>query len=212
MAQAGLQLAIASGGPTGDTATVNVVTVGDSEAGSPGVAASLSAGVASATLPNGSVGSVFLTQAPCVGASAGCIEVDLEGTFSDGDTHLYSNSAPAQVSWTCANAVCPHKDAAHERSRYYNSSVHEQIEDFTDYPLQVSLKTPTGYTPFAQAPSCRDLNDKSQKGLTGKIVAPAAVAAGFCVDVYAISRYCNSFYGDLTRPVLFVEDPRLRGP
>ncbi len=212
VAQAGLQLAIASAGLTGDSTTVDVVTAGDSEAGTPGVAASLSAGVASASLLNGSVGSVFLTQAPCVGAPAGCIEVDLDGTFSDGATHLYSDLAPASVSWTCPNSVCPHKDAAHERSRYYNSSVNEQIEDFAAYPLQVSLKTPTGYTPFATAPSCRDLNDRSQKGLTGKIVSPAAVAAGFCVDVYAISRYCNSFYGDLTRPVLFVEDPRLRGP
>ena len=107
--------------------------------------------------------------------------------FSDGGTHLYSNNAPAKMGWTCPNSVCPHEDAAHERSKYYNSSSHEQIEDFTRYPIQVSLKTPTGYTPFAQAPSCRDLNDVTQKGLTGKIVAPAAVAAGFCIDVYAIS-------------------------
>ena len=174
VAQAGLQLAINSSGLTGDTTTVDVVTVGDSEAGTPGVPASLAAGIAGATLPNGSVGSVFLTQAPCVGAPAGCIEVDLDGTFSDGATHLYSNNAPARMTWTCPNSVCPHEDAAHERSKYYNYSSHEQVEDFIDYPLQVSLKTPTGYTPFAQAPSCRDLNDRDQKGLTGKIVAPAA--------------------------------------
>ena len=116
------------------------------------------------------------------------------------------------MSWTCPNSVCPHEDAAHERSKYYNSDEPRADRGLHQYPLQVSLKTPTGYTPFAQAPSCRDLNDVTQKGLTGKIVAPAAVAAGFCIDVYAISRAGNSFYGDLTRPVLFVEDPRLRGP
>ena len=44
----------------------------------------------------------------------------------------------------------------------------------------------------------------------GQIVDPVARSLGFCVDVNAIARAGNSFTGDLSLPVLFVEDPRLR--
>ncbi len=48
--------------------------------------------------------------------------------------------------------------------------------------------------------------------VTGKITdAGTPRRQGFCVDVYAISRADDSFTGDLTIPVLFVEDPKLRG-
>ena len=57
VAQSGLQLAVSSSGLTGDSTTLDVVTVGDSDAGAPGVPASLAAGVATATLLNGSFGS-----------------------------------------------------------------------------------------------------------------------------------------------------------
>jgi hypothetical protein len=42
------------------------------------------------------------------------------------------------------------------------------------------------------------------------ITNPAAQALGFCVDVNAITRAGNRFSGDLVRPVLFVEDPKMR--
>ena len=39
---------------------------------------------------------------------------------------------------------------------------------------------------------------------------PGRTGAGFCVDVNAITRAGNSFTGDLTIPILFVEDIRAR--
>ena len=44
----------------------------------------------------------------------------------------------------------------------------------------------------------------------GRILTSQAQAAGFCIDVNAITRAGNSFTGALSMPLLFVEDPRLR--
>jgi hypothetical protein len=76
--------------------------------------------------------------------------------------------------------------------------------DFAAYPAFVQLK---GATSFGQAPRCVPVNDLTT---TGRITSPTAKATGFCVDVNAITRTGNVFSGDLVRPILFVEDPRMR--
>jgi hypothetical protein len=222
-AQTGLELQVSSPGLTPGTGTTDVVTAGAAENGTPGTPAELAAGNAAADLPNGSYGPVFLTTAPCSDDNCGQgVEITLDGTFTDPNpapgapsvTHLYTDAAPGEVSWTCSDSVCPHPDAEPPGETYLpepgDTDDEEQAEDFEAYPIQVSLKVDGVYEDFATAPSCRDLTDPNEVGLTGAIVTPEAQAAGFCVDVYAISRVDDSFSGDLTIPVLFVEDPKLR--
>jgi hypothetical protein len=216
VAQTGLQLQVSSPGLTPGTGTTDVAFAGDSANGTPGVPEELAAGDASADLPNGSFGPVFLTTAPCFEQSCGQgVEITLDGTFTSDSTHLYSNEAPANLSWTCSVQVCPHTDAnpPSESSRFAYPPVYDapqQIQDFNDFPVQVSLKVNGVYQPFSTATPCRDLDDESQVGLTGAIVTETAQADGFCVDVFAITRTNNDFNGDLTIPVLFVEDPKMR--
>ena len=97
----------------------------------------------------------------------------------------------------------------------------EKEEDFRWYPTYISIKKMVGGvlidTPFVKAERCVPLpssnNDPNRTyllQLTDTILDPAAQAAGFCVDVNAITRAGDSFTGDLTIPILFVEDIRAR--
>ena len=217
-AQLGLQLQVSATvavGVTPGTATTDMLIGGASLAGSPGTPGTLGSGISNASLPNGSFGSVFLVSAPCAPTDPVCSQgtvVTLAGTFSNGTTHLYSDAAPASISWTCPVAVCPHPDTDGTRSSYSGAikTEGEQAEEFAQYPIQVSLRQPDGsYGPYGVAPACRSLTDRTQRGLTGQITNPAAVTAGYCVDVYAINRAGNTFGGDLTLPLLFVEDPKI---
>jgi hypothetical protein len=220
VAQTGLQLQVTSPGLVSGNGTTDIVIAGDSENGSPNTPADLAAGGATADLPNGSYGPVFLTTAPCSDEDCGQgVEVTLDGTFTDPTpntpepNHLYSDDNPALVTWTCPDQQCPHPDPEPPGESYTGGGVddQEQAEDYYAYPIQVALKGSDGeYGEFQTAPPCRDLSDEKQIGDTGEITG-AAQQVGFCVDVYAISRSNDdSFTGDLTLPVLFVEDPKLR--
>ena len=209
VAQQALQLQVGSPGLTPDEATTDVVTAGASDAGTPGTPADLTAGDAHASLGNGSVGDVFLTTAPCPEFDCpGSTEISLDGVFTDPVLgELYSNEDPAEVDWTCSATECPYYAGPGPSYGYFPGY------DFEDFPMQVSLKVSGSYQPFDEAPSCRDLSDRTQRGLTGALVTPEAQAKGFCVDVYAVSRVGASGpgpFGAVTLPVLFVEDPKLR--
>ena len=153
-------------------------------------------------------------------------QIDLNGSFKDANgTNLYGfgtnavsdvtpsptdTLAPAQVTRVCSVSDCRHLDAAEEPSRTYSysSSREEQWEDFNRYPTYVSLRQSDGtYTGFALAPACVP---QSNGTTTLTMLTYDAQQAGFCVDVNRISRANNSFTGDLTIPVLFVEDPIVR--
>ena len=220
-AQNGLVLQVASPGLTPGTRATDISLAGDSLAGRPNVPGTLSAGIAGANLGAGAYGTVYLTNSLCATTDPTCHgqEVSLAGLFSDPTnlaSHLYSLAHPAVVTWTCATA-CVHPDGDKASSAYpgrvNDEGEHEseQAEDFAKYPISVSLHVNGAYLPFAVAPACRVLSDSTQQGLTGAITNPAATAAGFCVDVYGISRAGGITSGALTLPVLFVEDPKIRG-
>ena len=76
------------------------------------------------------------------------------------------------------------------------------VNEYLAHPIYVSLKVLGIYQPFALAPMCVDTD--AGHG-TGTLAGVAATAAGFCVDVYAISR--DPVTGAISYPVLFVEDP-----
>lgn len=221
-AQIGLNLLLSSGSLIPGTATINVSLAGAAIVGTPGTPGSLNAGTAGANLGNGAYGNVYLTQTLCSTTDPTCsqgYETTLAGTFSDPTlgTHLYSDAAPASMSWTCDVLVCPHADGDPATSAYpgtggeeEESPAYEQIEDFNKYPMYVSIFKNGAYQPFAKATPCRPLTSWSQRGLTGQMTDPTAIANGFCVDVYAISRAGGVTGGALTMPVLFVEDPKLR--
>ena len=230
-ATAALALTLSSPGLTSDSVSTPVVTAGDSSDGSPGT---LTAGPAGAALPAGAVGPVFLTVAPCVSTPdapcPGSSEITLAGRFTtDAGQELYSYAHPAKVTWTCLAADCPHRDGGHYGATGHWWDFHWDalsatlknkravVEDFVDYPMEVSMFVDGAYQPYGVAPSCVDLANKYKIGLTGVIDSAAAKAAGYCVDVYAITRSvtasskgCQSYFGDLTLPVLFVEDPKMR--
>ena len=220
-AQNGLVLQVSSPGLTPGTRTTDVSLAGDSLLGSPNTPGTLSAGIAGANLGAGAYGTVYLTNSLCATTDPTCHgqEVSLAGLFSDPTnlaSHLYSLAHPAVVTWTCATA-CVHPDGDKASSAYPGKFNYEgeheteQAEDFAKYPISVSLHVNGVYLPFAVAPSCRVLTDSAQQGLMGAITNPAAVTAGFCVDVYGISRAGAITSGALTLPVLFVEDPKIRG-
>jgi hypothetical protein len=216
-AQQGLVLQVDAAGLTPDTVTTDVDSAGTSVLATPGTAATLLAGTANASLPAGGYGSVFLTTAPCATAGpGGCggsgTEVHLDGTFTDPQTgsELYTNAHPARVAWGCPASACPHRDV-------FWGDWRNQVEDFNRYPVEVSLKVGGQYQPYAVAPSCVNLYDWRKLGKTGVIDSAAAKNAGFCVDVYAITRARTTqdrwgrASGELVRPILFVEDPKMRG-
>ena len=80
--------------------------------------------------------------------------------------------------------------------------VEAQVAEYQAHPIYLSLKVGGVYQPFALAPMCVDTGGDAT---TGFLAGGAATAAGFCVDVYAISRDPET--GAVSYPVLFVEDP-----
>jgi hypothetical protein len=176
-------------------------------------------GTFEALLGNGFVGALTFTEVPCeaLPEQPECdTEVNLNGTFKDETGNLYSNEDPAGVAWTCPAEQCPF--IAPEAS--YSEAVQNQWVDFENYKIEVSLKKDDGtYTPFEVAGFCNVKVGDPALGVSGQITFPGSQAPtaenpdgkGFCVDVYAISRAGDSVDGDLTIPVLFVEDPKLRG-
>ena len=80
--------------------------------------------------------------------------------------------------------------------------VEAQVAEYQAHPIYLSLKVAGVYQPFALAPMCVDTGGDVT---TGFLAGGAATAAGFCVDVYAISR--DPVTGAVSYPVLFVEDP-----
>jgi hypothetical protein len=218
-AENGLLLLATAPGLTSGSRRTDVGFAGDSVLGHPGLPAFLRAGFASAALSAGGYGEISLTTVLCAKTDPTChsgLQANLTGVFSNPSNpaaHLYALAHPAVVRWTCAASRCPHRDfeGTNPSYRLVRGDEAEQTEDFAAYPMQVSLRVPGGYRPFAQAPSCRPLTDPKQFGLTGAITNPAAIRAGFCVDVYAITRVGGVTTGALSLPVLFVEDPKLRG-
>jgi hypothetical protein len=218
-AENGLLLLATASGLTPGSRRTDVGFVGDSVLGHPGLPAFLRAGLASAALSAGGYGEISLTTVLCAKTDPTChsgLQANLTGVFSNPSNpaaHLYALAHPAVVRWTCAATRCPHRDfeGTNPSYRLMRGDEAEQAEDFAAYPIQVSLRVAGLYRPFAQAPSCRLLTDPKQFGLTGAITNPAAIRAGFCVDVYAATRVGGVTTGALTEPVLFVEDPKLRG-
>lgn len=180
----------------------------------------LSTGLAVAELSNGANGPVLFTIGPCIpGITTSCsgvlTEILLTGNFKDdaGDP-LYSDSAPASVSWTCNDRVCPPPaDFVPDSS----TMTELQVAEFENHPMSVSLRNPNGtYQPFAAAPACNGIDEAPLP--TGTIDRQDTGGLAFCVDVGAISRgdmqcqtECSAWSGPLTLPVLFEEDPRFMG-
>lgn len=205
------------------TTSVDVNAFVTQVAGTPGVAidpALLNVpGRATADLGKGANGTVSLLVSACgtdpTPCSAGT-QVQLSGSFKDSSGNpLYgfgtpsSPLMPAEILWQCPASACPHPDLSEEpRFATYNYWGNDEgREEFNSYPVYVSLHTPTGDLPFAQAPACVP---SWNRWTTGRILTSQAQAAGFCIDVNAITRAGHSFTGALSMPLLFVEDPRLR--
>lgn len=200
------------------------ISADGSGTGLPGIAITLSAGdislptgLAVANLSNGANGLVLLTIGPCVpdpvtSCRGALSEFSLIGNFKDyAGNPLYSDDAPASVSWTCNQLVCPPpSDFVAGRS----SPTHLQAEEFQTHTMYVALRNPDGtFQAFAPAPACNVVDETPIP--TGKINPQATGGRQFCVDVGAISRanehcraVCSAWSGPLTLPVLFVEDPR----
>jgi hypothetical protein len=219
----------ATSGTLSDSVTLDVVAAGDSYTGERGESRTLlldgPGGTSfTAELGNGFVGDLEFTQVPCDAIDPELIcdtEVNLNGVFKDEEGNLYSNELPAKVLWTCPVSECPFI----EPEGSYGDNVQEQWVDFENYKIEVSLKIGEDesgepiYTPFEVAGFCNAKVGDPSLGVSGQITWPGSQAPtetnpdgkGFCVDVYGISRAGDSFGGDLTIPVLFVEDPKLRG-
>lgn len=201
-------LTATSGSISGTSDPFDVVAAGFSGSGTVIKLTGAGGTTYTAQLPNGSNGDVTFTEVPCdaLAGDPDCdTEVNLAGSFKgEGGVPLYSFDDPAGIDWTCPAAECE------ATAPVYGSFDQDQVLDFQNYRIQVSLFVDGEYTPFADAEPCNPIVDNPGDVVTGKITDPAAQAAGFCVDVYAISRTDN-FGGDLTIPVLFVEDPKLRG-
>ncbi len=194
---------------------------------------------ASADLGNGANGPVSIVVNACSDqAGAPCsngTQVELTGDFKNGNVPLYNYLDPAAINWLCptSQSGCEHPDSEGSNKKYtYNYDCtgnsckgngslfgeREVEEDFAAFPVYVSIRGASGtYGPFQQAPRCVDLptsNYQSNRSallhVTGKMLSSTAQTTGFCVDVNAITRANNSFGGDLTIPVLFVEDLKLR--
>jgi hypothetical protein len=226
------QLGLTSSAPgvTSASFTTDVIFAGTTQTLTPGQDADLQlpdAG-AQAFLPNGASGVVSLALTPCsIDLDEHCgngSQLELIGNFKDGETPLYSFGDPATLVRICDASLCPHHGPGGEPESEppglydYNYSClpagicddgeREVEEDFNNNPTYVSLRLPGGsFTAFTLADRCVDQTDLTT---TGHILTEAAQAAGFCVDVNAITRSDDSFAGDLSIPVRFVEDPRMR--
>lgn len=195
--------------------------------GLPGVPLTLTAGsiglltgLAVADLSNGANGRVTLAVGPCVPTAgtqcAGVVsEIWLTGNFKDSEGNpLYSDSAPASVSWACNDLVCP---TPADFVPGTSTPTELQVEEFLTHTMYVSLRNPDGtFQPFAPAPACNGVDGAPLP--TGTINPQETGGVQFCVDVGAISRAdaqcqttCSAWSGPLTLPMLFVEDPRWLG-
>jgi hypothetical protein len=206
------QTLTANSGSISGSAEFDVVAAGVSGSGTEITLTGAGGTTYTAVLPNGSNGPVEFTEVPCTAlpGEPDCdTEVNLFGKFkTDAGVPLYTNDNPAAVEWGCPASECEYR----EPEGSYGQNVQEQWVDFENFKIEVSLRLDNGdYTDFAEASFCNEKKDNPSNGVKGKITDPAAIAAGFCVDVYSISRAGDSFGGDLTIPVLFVEDPKLRG-
>jgi len=237
--QTGLNLTVSATGLTSAATTTDVAS------GATTLTPVGPVGDATTVLPNGSFGPVSFTSGACTpGLDLGCgtgVEYTLAGVFTNPanpDDHLYTNDAPASLTWTCSTgANCVHGPPPSSGSTtaaralenepsganyLYNRGLdsdlfeQEQVEDFTWFPIYVALRTGTNqdgtpaYGPFGKAGPCSPFVTSPANIITGRIVNQDAIDAGYCVDVYNISRAGNTFDGALTLPVLFVEDPKMR--
>lgn len=180
----------------------------------------LSTGLAVAELSNGANGPVLLTIGPCIpdlttSCSGVLSEILLLGNFKDAfGRPLYDDNAPASLSWSCNDEVCPPPADFDPGS---STLTELQVEEFQTHTMSVSLRNPNGtFQPFAPAPACNGITDAPLP--TGTIDRQDTGGLEFCVDVGAISRAdmqcqaaCSTWSGPLTLPVLFVEDPRFMG-
>jgi hypothetical protein len=179
-----------------------------------------------ADLVEGAYGNVYFLQRPCSVEEGNCrlgTEVELAGDFGgpiSGKPALYSPDEPVRVNLICLASLCPHAAPGSEspesepegKPYSYNrfdpnaGDEREMVEDYNWYPVYVQLK---GEIDFGElpAPPCVPADDLVT---TGKVTAPLALSVGYCIDVNAITRSGDSFTGDLTQPVLFIEDPRMR--
>ena len=212
---------------SGPTAAGDTPLPSDGGGGSPGVPLTLTAGgiglstgLVEADLPNGANGPISLAIGLCIPQlKITCVGVlsqfSLIGNFKDdAGNPLYSDSAPATVSWTCNDGVCPPTPDFVPGT----STVTElQIAEFRQHTMYVALRNPDGtFQPFAPAPACNGVEEAPLP--TGTIDQGATGGRQFCVDVGAISRTdaqcepaCSSWSGPLRLPVLFAEDPRFMG-
>ncbi len=180
----------------------------------------LSTGLVEADLPGGANGPVTLTVGLCIPQlKITCVGVlsqfSLIGNFKDDEGNpLYSDRAPASVSWTCNDQVCPPPpDFVPDRS----TVTQLQVAEFHQHTMYVALRNPNGtFQSFAPAPACNRLDEAPVP--TGTIDRKATGGLPFCVDVGAINRTeeqcqaaCSAWSGPLTLPVLFVEDPKFMG-
>jgi hypothetical protein len=91
-------------------------------------------------------------------------------------------------------------------ARIAGLSSNPSVADYYAYPIRVSLKVKGVYQSFATAPPCQVLDQPSASiGVLGTLEAQNA---HFCSDVWASTRDWETANGELTRVVLFVEDPR----
>lgn len=222
----GLRLRLSSPGLLSATVTLDI-SAGGEDGGLPGVPLTLIAGsisqatgLAVADLSNGANGPVTLTIGPCIPdamtSCAGALsEISLAGNFKDATGQpLYSDNAPASVSWTCNGLVCP---PPADFVPGASTATQLQVEEFRSHTMYVALRNPNGtFQPFAPAPACNGVAGAPLP--TGTINPQDTGGLEFCVDVGAISRTdatcpttCSAWSGPLTLPVLFVEDPKFVG-
>jgi hypothetical protein len=195
--------------------------------GLPGVPLTLVAGVtalptglAVADLSQGASGPVTLMIGPCLGGPGkscpGVLsEFWLLGNFKDAAGNpLYSDTAPASVSWTCNALVCPPPASFVPGS---STRTELQVAEFLDHTIYFAPRNPDGtFQAFEPAPACQGIDEAPLP--TGMIDQADTGGLEFCVDVGAISRadaqcptVCSTWAGPLTMPVLFVEDPKFMG-
>jgi hypothetical protein len=165
---------------------------------------SLATGTARAILRNGAVGDLTFTVGPCVPdqTTPDCAGIVSEVALLGNLDALYSVTAPAELDWSCNPATCTAPDPGQSLLTLQNT-------EFKSHPIMVASSDPKGASGLA--PACSDTGET-----TGQITGERAVTLGFCVDVGAISRsseecgeqVCTTWSGNLTIPVLFLNDPR----
>lgn len=180
----------------------------------------LSTGTVTANLANGANGPVLLAVGPCLGGpgkscSGVLSEFWLLGSFKDAAGNpLYSDTAPAEVSWTCNAQTCPAPTSFVPGG---STRTELQVAEFAEHTIYFAERNPDGsFEPFEAAPACQGTTGASLP--TGTIDRQDTGGRGFCVDVGAITRAneqctttCAAWAGPLTMPILFVEDPKFMG-